>query len=186
MSTIFKETISRAISDYRTLLRRHLAQHERVNKLAQLGLKQPDYDNEVVLFRIAQRIVHDIETNIDTGSQSYYSYSGVSNFGTHLKKFLANYIIESNTVVNRAQKASRALLESIQLIGLPTTKMTTQVLDSINRNSMVIAFYGSEEQCELYRENLERYYRERGAFFGPLLRYFQEQLKQAQQVSQAA
>lgn len=186
MSSIFIETVSKAISDYRQLLRRHLSQSERMTKLMELNLKQPDYKNEVALYRTAQRIVQDIEMNMDCDPKSYYTYSGVGNFGRYLKEFISNYIIEGQHVVHRAQKASRALLDSIQLIGLPAERLTSDVLDSINKNSMTIAHFGSEEQCELYKENLERYYRERGSFFGPLLRYFEEQLRQAQQVWEAA
>lgn len=186
MSSIFIETVSKAISDYRQLLRRHLPQSDRMTKLMELNLKQPDYESEVALYRTGQRIVHDIETNLNAGPKSYYTYSGVGNFGRYLKDFLSNYIIETNHVVHRAQKASRALLDSIQLIGLPVDRLTPEILDTINKNSMTIAHYGSEEQCELYKENLERYYRERGSFFGPLLRYFEEQLRSASEVSEAA
>jgi len=186
MSSIFVETISKAISDYRQLLRRHLSQSERMTKLMELNLKQPDYSNQVALYRTAQRIIQDIETNLDRGPKSYYTYSGVGNFGRYLKDFISNYIIEGQQVVHRAQKASRALLDSIQLISLPVERLTPDILDAINKNSMAIAHFGSEEQCELYKENLERYYRERGSFFGPLLHYFEEQLRNAQQVSEAA
>ena len=186
MSSVFIETISKAISDYRQLLRRHLRQSERMSKLAELNLKNPDYEDEVSLYRTAQCIVHDIETNLDSGQKSYYTYSGVGNFGRYLKKYLSNYIIEGDNVIHRAQKASRALLDSIQLIGLPLSRLTPEILETINKNSMAIAHYGSEEQCELYKENLERYYRERGAFFGPLLRYFEEQLRHAKEVFEAA
>lgn len=186
MSSIFVETVSKAISDYRQLLRRHLSQSERMTKLMELNLKQPDYDSEIALYRTAQRIVQDIETNLDANSKNYYTYSGVGNFGRYLKDFISNYIIDGSQVVHRAQKASRALLDSIQLISLPTERLTPSILEVINKNSMTIAHFGSEEQSELYKENLERYYRERGSFFGPLLDYFQEQLRQAQQVSVAA
>lgn len=186
MSSIFIETVSKAISDYRQLLRRHLVQSERMTKLMELSLKQPNYENEIALYRTAQRIVQDIEMNLDSGPKSYYTYSGVGNFGRHLKEFIMNYIIEGSHVIHRAQKASRALIDSIQLIGLPMDRLTPEILETINRNSMTIAHYGSEEQCELYKENLERYYRERGSFFGPLLHYFEEQVHNAQEVSEAA
>ncbi|MCB1827052.1 MAG: hypothetical protein KDH94_01420 [Coxiellaceae bacterium] len=186
MTSIFVETVSKAISDYRQLLRRHLPQCERVTKLMELGLKQPDYENETALYRTAQRIVQDIEVNLDSGNKSYYTYSGVGNFGRYLKEFIGHYMIEGNQVIHRAQKASRALIDSIQLIGLPTERLTPDVLETINKNSMTIAHFGSEEQSELYKENLERYYRERGSFFGPLLRYFAEQLRHVREVSEAA
>ena len=186
MSSIFLETISKAIRDYRKMLRRHLSQSERMTKLAELNLKHLDYENEVALYRTAQRIVQDIEINLDVQNKNYYTYSGAGNFGRYLKEFLMNYIIEGAYVIHRAQKASRALIEAIQLIMLPIDRLTPSVLETINRNSMTIAHYGSEEQCELYRENLARYYRERGSFFGPLLRYFEAQLGQLDSVSGVA
>src|SRR5688572_20276177 len=107
MSSIFVETISKAISDYRQLLRRHLPQSDRMVKLMALNLKEPDYDDHIALYLTARQIVQDIEINLDSGPKNYYTYSGIDNFCRYLKKFLSNYIIEENQIIHRAQKASR-------------------------------------------------------------------------------
>ena len=186
MSTIFIETVSKAVGDYRQMLRRYLSQSERVSKLSELNLKNPDYTDEVGLYHLAQTIVRDIEQNLNTTTKNYYSYSGVGNFCRYLKEFLSNYIVEDEAITHRAQKASRALIQSIQLLSLPPEKLTTEILEQINDCNTTIALFGSEEQCELYKENLERYYHERGAFFGPLLRQFEASLNQSREVSEAA
>ena len=108
MSTIFIETVSKAVSDYRQMLRRYLSQSERVSKLSELNLKNPDYSDEMGLYHLARAIIHDIEQNLNITTKNYYSYSGVGNFCRYLKEFLSNYIVEDNTVTHRAQKASRS------------------------------------------------------------------------------
>jgi len=85
MSSIFVETISKAISDYRQLLRRYLPHADRMMKLIELGLKQPNYKNDIMLYRTAQRIIQDIDANLDHASTSYYAYSGINSFGRYLK-----------------------------------------------------------------------------------------------------
>jgi len=186
MSNIFAETISKAISDYRQMLRRYLSQAERVSKLSELNLKSPDYNDEAGLYRLAQTIIQDIERNLDVKTKSYYSYSGVGNFCRYLKEFLSNYVLEGEIVSHRAQKASRALIQSIQLMSLPSEKMTPEVIEQISECNVTVASFGSSEQCELYKENLARYNEEKGAFFGPLLRQFEATLSQASDVSEAA
>lgn len=186
MLSLFSDTISKAISDYRRLLRRFLPQAERMAKLMELNLKELDYDEEIALYHMAQRIIQDIETHMDSGEKNYYTYSGVGNFGHFLKSFISDYMIEHGHVIHRAQKASRALLDTIQIVSSSSVELNQGTLDSVNRNSDIIAHYGTEDQCDLHKENLERYYRERGAFFGPLLHYFNEQLNETQSVSEAA
>ena len=85
MSQLFVETIARAISDYRYLLRRHLDQVERRKKLAELDLKDPAIFNSAKkLYEIAWGIVHDIEKNTQT-PLGYYGYSGIAEFGKYLR-----------------------------------------------------------------------------------------------------
>lgn len=187
MSSIFAETISKSICDYRQMLRRHLNQAERATKLAELNLKDPNHNDEMALYRTAQMIIHDIECNSDMMSKkNYYSYSGVGKFCQYLKEFLSNYVIENDSVTHRAQKASRALIQSIQLLALPSGKMTPEIIEKINECNVTIAHYGSDEQCDLYKENLQRYRHERGSLFDSLSRQFEEYLHQRHNVSEAA
>ena len=155
--SIFSETMTKAISDYRLLLRRHLGQVERMMKLQKLNLRSQDiYDSDISLYRVGMAIVADMEENMSMNPQVYYSYSGIQQFCQYLKEYLDNYHLDNNQVVHRAQKASRALLKAIQLAGLPRDSLNDGVANQFLDCNKLIAGYGSKEQCELQLTMLSR------------------------------
>jgi len=154
--TIFSEIMKKAINVYRSMLRKYLPQAERVNKLHKLNLKnQQLYENEIALYHTGYSIISDINKNLNQSNSGYYSYSGVESFGEHLKNFLENYEIDGNGVIHRSQKASRALIQAIQLLTLSKDKLTFEVGNQLSRCNKVIAKYGSEEQQELHKTTLQ-------------------------------
>lgn len=155
--SIFSETMTRAISDYRTLLRRHLNQVDRMTKLHELNLRDADlYVSDVNLYEAGKAIVADMEASGATQLRGYYSYSGIRQFCEYLKEYLANYYIENNQLVHRAQKASRFLLESIQLATLPRERLDDSVAKQLVECNKAIVTFGSHEQCELQLQTLSR------------------------------
>lgn len=174
MSQIFVETIARAISDYRFLLRRHLGQAERRQKLAELNLKDPTiFDSPVKLYEVANQIVEDIRRNVET-PQSYYAYSGIAEFGKYLQDYLSKYEVEDGRLVHSAQKASKAMIEAIQLIALPEQRLTSDIADKLNHCSNAVIQYGSEEQIDMYEGTLEQKLITHRDFFTPIYDYFQD------------
>src|SRR3989344_7474226 len=104
--TTFSETILKAISDYRLLLRRHLNKAERVEKMGLLCLRGAwDEENEKTLYFIACRILNDIRENMDNHTEGYYSYSGVRQFGHYLESFLDEYELEDSKIIHKTQRA---------------------------------------------------------------------------------
>jgi len=173
MSQIFIETIARAISDYRFMLRRHLNQAERRKKLAELNLKDPTiFDSPIKLFEVATQIVKDIELSVEL-PQSYYAYSGMAEFAKYLKEYLSKYEIENGRLVHCAQKASKAMIEAIQLTALPEQRLTVKVADSLNHCSDIVVQYGSEEQVDMYEGTLEQKLITHRDFYTPIYDYFQ-------------
>jgi hypothetical protein len=157
MSSLFSETVTKAISVYRQLLRRYLPQVQRVKKLAQLKLKNPTtYENDVSLYQTALAIVRDIEENMEIPEQGYYSYSGIATFCDYLKDYLSKYEIESGQVIHRAQKASRALIQAIQLAALPVHQLTEDIAKQFANCNEIIAMFGSDEQHRLHMGTLEK------------------------------
>ena len=181
--SIFSETMKKTISIYRGMLRKYLPQAERITKLHQLNLKNHRlYENEIALFHTGHLIVADIEKNLNQSSDGYYAYSGVASFCEHLKNFLANYTVEGNVVVHRSQKASRALIQAIQLLGLPREKLTAELTDRLSKCNKTIAAYGSEDQHEFHRETLRDVIRKQqehhAIFYQSILNNFQQQIKE--------
>lgn len=181
MST-FSEAMKKTINIYRSMLRKYLPQAERVNKLHELNLKNPQlYENEIALYHTGYAIISDINKNLNKSRSGYYSYSGVGTFGEHLKKFLEDYEVNGNGVIHRSQKASRALIQAIQLLTLPREKLTPDVSSQLAKCNEVIAKYGSEEQQELHKTTLRntiRKYQERNtSFYRSVLNNFQQQMQ---------
>lgn len=166
------------------MLRRYLAQAERITKLTQLNLKNNPklFENEIALYRTGYLIVEDIQRNLDSGSASYYSYSGVGHFAQHLREFLENYEIENNRVIHRSQKASRALVQAIQILTLPRNKLTEEVKEKLAHCNKVIAVFGSEEQRKLHKitlqNTIQKQQEQNTAFYRSILHNFQEHMQE--------
>ncbi len=177
MSQIFIETIARAISDYRFLLRRHLKQAERRQKLAELNLKDPTiFDSAEKLYNIAWNIVNDIEGSVEMPT-GYYSYSGIVEFGKYLREYLESYFIENGRLVHSAQKASKVMIQAIQLMGLSEELFTADVADKLNRCNDIVVQYGSDEQKDMYETMLEQKLITHREFYTPIYDYFQQLLE---------
>src|SRR3990167_847018 len=118
--SIFTDTMVEAIRKYRAMLRKHLPQAQRVNHLHQLDLKNPRlYSNEVMLYQLGYKIIDHLH-QLDNTKNGYYSYSGVSQFASHLQKFLDKYKLDDDQerVLHTSQLASRYLLKITQIMAL--------------------------------------------------------------------
>lgn len=177
MSTIFARTVAKAISDYRQFLRKYLKQSDRVRKLGELNLKDPQiYEDELKLYEIAWSIVKDIEENVKIPDQNYYSYSGIAKFCEHLKNYLKNYEIEDGKITHRTQKASRALIRAIQLLALPKEHLNENVATTFDECNEVIAIFGSPEQHELHINTLEKHRFLDEMFYQSIIDSFKERI----------
>jgi len=173
--SIFTETMTKAISDYRYLLRRSLDQVDRIQKLRDLGLKNPElYDNELSLFQAGQAIIQDIENKMihRRTKKGYYVYSGIVQFCEYLKEYLANYEIENDRVVHRAQKASRALIQSIQLTTVSKEYLTDKIANQLIECNKIVVKFGSPEQWALQVHTLERQHRQNPGFYTHIIAHF--------------
>ncbi|OGT44875.1 MAG: hypothetical protein A3E82_02885 [Gammaproteobacteria bacterium RIFCSPHIGHO2_12_FULL_38_11] len=172
--SIFSETMTKAIGDYRFLLRRYLKQAERMAKLQKFKLRDSAiYKNDLMLFETGHAIVVDIEQNMETANQGYYSYSGIQEFCNYLKSYLENYHIENGQVVHRAQKASRALLEAIQLTTKPREQLDESVAQKLHECNETVVDFGSSEQCELQMQILERLQADNPGFYTDIIAHLE-------------
>lgn len=155
--SIFAETMTKAITDYRFLLRRYLTQSERMAKLRKLKLRDSDtYESDLALYEAGRAVIADIEENMAVPNQGYYFYSGISQFCDYMKEYLDNYHIENDQVVHRAQKASRALITAIQLTTLPRERLNDSIAEQLLDCNLTVVGFGSQEQCELQLQTLAR------------------------------
>lgn len=155
--SIFTSTMVEAIRKYRTMLRKYLPQAQRVNHLHQLDLKNPRlYTSEVMLYQMGYKIVNHLH-QLDHTKNGYYSYSGISQFASHLQKFLDKYKLDHNQerVVHTSQLASRYMVKATQLMASNATQNSEDDIAELEQCHGMIAQFGSREQIELYKSSLQ-------------------------------
>ena len=182
--SIFTDTMVEAIRKYRAMLRKHLPQAQRVNHLHQLDLKNPRlYSNEVMLYQLGYKIIDHLH-QLDNTKNGYYSYSGVSQFASHLQKFLDKYKLDDDQerVLHTSQLASRYLLKITQIMALSNNENPAQDLLQIQECHTQILECGSKEQIDLYRSALQnmlqKYRTEKFSAYFDKLQQFVTQLEE--------
>lgn len=189
MPTIFSETIARAIGEYRLMLRKcSKEQSERMRKLTELNLNNPNiYSNDLTLYKTASTIVSDLSSFLQekgiSHKGSYYHYSGFHKFREYMEEYLNDYVVEKDGVVHKAQKASRAIIEAIQLATLPENRLDEDIAEKLEACNEIIASFGSNEQLELHESTLERKQTQNGDFYAPILQKFKQKVQSQDSVA---
>lgn len=166
LDTMFVETVSRAISDYRQILKKYLSPQERASKIAELRLKDHTiFDDEPTLYRVVHYILKDIEKNISVPNEGYYSYYGIVRFAKYLREYVDNYSLEGNVVIHKAQKASNLLIKIIQILSVPGEQFNEKLAQEVIAAHPAIIELSSKEQLDLYTQTLDRCLREKNKAF---------------------
>lgn len=173
---MFKQTMTKAITDYRQILRRYLSSKERIEKIKQLRLKDASiFKSELLLFQTGQAIIEDIKQNVQVPNEGYYSYHGITKFCRYLEQYLSNYEATEEGVVHKAQKAANAMIKVIQFFAMSDELLNDDVSEELRVCSQVIATCGSEDQRRLFRNSLVRQCEYAPGFYGDVLTYYDEQ-----------
>ncbi len=177
LDSMFVETMSRAISDYRQILKKYLTPAERTAKIALLRLKDPTiFDSEPELFQVIQNVLADIEKNIRVPNEGYYSYYGIVRFAKFLREYIDNYIVDGNKVMHKAQKAANLLIKGIQLMNLPVEQLNESIADQVIASHPIIIEFSSKEQLAIYNSTLERLSERNKAFYRKIVQDFRVRL----------
>ncbi len=177
LDSLFVETMSRAISDYRQILKKYLTPAQRAAKMAQLRLKDPTiYEDEPALYQVVRDILADIEKNIRVPNEGYYSYYGIVRFSKFLREYIDSYTVDGEFVIHKAQKASNILLKAIQLMAVPADQLTDHLADQVIGLHPLIIEFGSKEQLVIYNNTLERLSEKNKVFFRKIVHDFRSRL----------
>lgn len=152
--SVFYLTITRAINDYKALLRRNLPAKICSDKLKNLGIKRKQLRlaNELELFHIAQKIITDLE-NAPVKDKKQYSasYCGSHQFLQHLKNIVLEYTIEEQTIIHIGQMAARALVAGLQLIATHGHELAENnyIAKKLIEYSHIIIKHGNMKQIKI-------------------------------------
>lgn len=174
----FTATILKILNSYKTILKKHLSHSEWEAKIDALGLKRKALkkDDEVALYHKAQTVLADILPWVNQDPNSPSCYSGLDEFCQYLKSLLEEYQVENNKVIHTSQKASRAIVEAVQLIKLSTEQRSNIMATKLDHCGKTIARYGSREHHELFAKALKTHQQHDVNFFLPLLHNFEKYL----------
>ena len=127
-----------------------------MSKLKEFGLRDPLlYSNELALYKTGHRIVEHL-LELAQKNDGYYTYSGLATFAKHMQQFLNQYEIIGRTVMHRAQKASKILLDAIQALMIARTQgFTPDLQTKLETYNDDIAELGTAEQHQLHEQTLQ-------------------------------
>jgi hypothetical protein len=179
--SVFSEIITKALNDYKLILKKNLSSSKKAAKLAALGLKRQQLKqaNDVGLYKKAQQVLQDLEQSIEFPDDNTPSwYCGLHEFYKYLQAILADYYLQQNTVIHITQQSSRALVDAIQLMGLADKALDTQIAGKLDQCGQTVARFGSKEQQEKLAYALKLHKGRNTSFFLPLLDNFEKYLSQ--------
>jgi hypothetical protein len=178
---VFKDMALKALGDYRKLVSRYVEKNEASVLLKKMDVARPrksDSDMELMLTLIKIRTW--LEEKIQSHPKGYYSYSGIEQYRLFLDEFLNQYQILSNRVVHKAQKASSAMLNIIQITGAPKASLGDETANRLINFCQELILFGSREQKLQVHALLNTKCEDYAVFFAPILQdYINFQKKQA-------
>jgi len=146
--SIFSEHVLKLLNDYKRLLRRYVTNTEREKTIINLGIKRKSlkFDNDVILYNKAHRVLQDIDYWREKLNRTATEYSGIDEFYEHLKNYLSQYRVEGNAIIHMTQKVSCALVQAIQIISLPASKLSDSSVLKLDDCIQTISKFGNKDQ----------------------------------------
>lgn len=159
----FAESVLKAISDYKLLLRKIYKTREAASKIKSLGLKRKQLRgstaNDMHLYSIALEIIDNLEEYVAKHGKSK-SYFGAEQFLNQLKNFLVPYVIEDNRVIHAEREAARVTVTAIQLATLPKEKLSKEKMDALIKCVDIIDKYGTIELIAILNDTIKEHKKE--------------------------
>ena len=174
--SVFAKNIVSLLNHYKGIIRKQLDIENWSYKINDIGLKRQALkkDDDVVLYQKAQKVIEDTEQYVNGNTNSPSWYSGIDEFHQHLKSILADYSIDNGMVVHSSQRASRIIVDAIQLMSLPNYKLNDEISEKLIECGKLIARYGSKEQKKMYSKALKKHVRRHTNFFLPLASHYED------------
>jgi hypothetical protein len=154
--SVFSKYILKLLNEYKRLLKRYLPVKEQKKAIINLGIKRKSlkFDNDVIFYNKAHRVLKDIEYWKEQFNRTATEHSGIDNFYHYLKSYLSHYRIENGVIVHITQKVSCALVQAIQLISLPASKLNENNVSKLNDCVHMISQFGSKDQQKMLAKAL--------------------------------
>ncbi|OGT51311.1 MAG: hypothetical protein A3F17_03260 [Gammaproteobacteria bacterium RIFCSPHIGHO2_12_FULL_41_15] len=173
MTALASELLN-VIDDYKKLLKKRLPKPGRIAKIGQMKLNSNQLPtDDFGLFQKARSIVAELDREINEQNEKngYYTYSGLKKFRAYINDRLQEYFICGDKIVHKTQKAAAAIIQAVQLAGLPDDMLQEDVKQALKVCNTAIAEYGSTTQQQSYRRTVEKQISRNVAFFTDVLNH---------------
>lgn len=167
---VFRDMALKALGDFRKLVSRYVEKNESAVLLKRMDVARPrknDSDHELMQTLI--KIRSWLEEKIQSHPKGYYSYSGIEQYRVYLDEFLQQYQMVANRVVHKAQKASSAMLNIIQITGMPRSSLSESTAQRLLHYCRELVLFGSREQKLQVHALLNTKCEDYAEFFAPIL-----------------
>jgi hypothetical protein len=170
----FASKIRQLINQYKRILKRHLSASTYLLKVKTLHIKRKELKNatDVDLFHISNRVLYDIETWLSNQGIAACEYSGIDEFYRHMKSYTNTFRVDDDKILHSDQQASRAIVESIQLLCLPfNEKNSLRLMNNISLMRRIGAYELLDKlSIALYKKNTET-----DNLFQPIIQFFEDE-----------
>jgi hypothetical protein len=160
----FHHKILKALSGYKSVLKKKSTTAEYTTKLKQFGIKHSTIKkaDEMTLYKIGTKIVAALELESELKQNTVNpkcknplnSHYGEKNFLHYLKKLLGEYVVENERIISINQKSSCLLITLIQLISNNQTNLSDETFKQVCQYSNFICKHGTNEQKKLLKKAL--------------------------------
>lgn len=137
------------INEYKRILKRHLPRNQSNDRINTLDIKRKHlrHASHSELYEKSLNVLNDIDRFITSRSNNPSNFCGLRSFADHLQSVIQNHVLnEHHTIVNAPQKASKAVVNTIQLMNKNPIE---EQLQAIQDNIHVAIKYGSRDQKRL-------------------------------------
>jgi oligoendopeptidase F len=170
----FSERTLKLLNDYkRMILKRYISPEERKQTINELGLKRKSlkFETDVILYNKAHRVLKNIENWTGKLGNTATEHSGIDEFYQHLKKFLNDFHIAHGRVVHITQAASRAVVQTIQVLSLPEPKLSKEAHKLDDLIQTIIKF-GTSEHHAMLSKAMDEHKDSDSSILSPVLKNF--------------
>lgn len=177
----FSQLMTHAIHEYKKILKKKVPQNQYSQALQELGIKRLQLRNlnDAALLKVANNILQNIDQIYGEMKKENILYSGIQEFKSHLNSLVNNYCVHGNHVINPSQKASAIILEAIQLLALPNSKITAVIVKKLENCTESLIQYGTAHQLSMMVNALKKQGAEKMDFCIMLIHRIEKYLKES-------
>ena len=170
--THYGKTLLKLLTMYKRLLKRYTTEANRKNIINHLGLKRTLLRHATTpeLFRKAEAVEQALAQQITNWhSCKGNEYCGLEAYHSHLREFMVNHHIDGKRIRPKANDASQAMLEAVQLAGLPEHRLTEEIALKLKACIKKLRMHGHKDHHQLVIKTLHQHKPRKPIFFESLI-----------------